>query len=171
MSSWTCGALRRGNREFDLLSPAAPMQPSPTPPPPTSSHLLNRQRGMCKVRQLAEPRGSDCECARLYFLESDHFLSVPLLPSRIFCFYLPHPLKAEPTFGSTGQLTVYSGEPAVLFIIQNPAIKHSVTLATAFNYSIEIRLARALCPASISHARGTMLASLPRRRGLLSLCF
>lgn len=30
----------------------------------------------------------------------------------------------------------------------------------------EIRLARALCPASISHARGTMLAWMARRAGL-----
>lgn len=61
---WNAAARKRGI--WFIVSRLPHRNPS-TPPPPTSSHLLNRQRGMCKVRWMAGPRGSDCECSRLYF--------------------------------------------------------------------------------------------------------
>lgn len=162
---------RRGEETGNLIYclPPAPTQPSPTPPPPTSSHLLNRQRGMCKVRRMAEPRGSDCECARLYLLESNHFLSVPLLPSRIFCFYLPSPPSSS---SRRSQHLVWTINLCVLESLLSylsfKILQLSILLLWQRLLIIrsEIRLPRALCPASISHARGTMLASIPRRVGL-----
>lgn len=119
------------------------------------------------MRQMAKPRGSDCECARLYFLESDHFLSVTSLPSRIFCFYLPPPPRGGANIWSNRTINPCVLK-SLLSYLSFKILQLSILLLWQRLLIIrsEIRLARALCPASISHARGTMLASMPRRAGL-----
>lgn len=99
-----------------------------------------------------------------FFLEREHFLFVLPLPSKISLFlFITPPTQATPT--KTINPCVLK---SLLSYLSFKILQLSILLLWQRLLIIrsEIRLARAPCPASISHARGTLLARMARRAGL-----